>query len=126
MEIEVSKLHKAHLQNRINIIHVKKAKTNLIWRVAEETRSLLLSDESDLFCEKSNDVLMNEYYLDYNLKKVEEKLQLSTSTFPFKNVTKETLELAAQVFTYMNLCLPKDQLQFLKDLFENATLKEII
>ena len=60
-----------------------------------------------------------------NIKYIAEKLTEDPITeIPFEGVSQETLETAAEMFTYLNFC-PTKIFSFYKDLFTNATAKDI-
>ena len=60
-----------------------------------------------------------------NIKKASDILNITVTDIPLENVTDETLQMAVEMFTYMNFFPPKLILLY-KKLFQNESPKKII
>ena len=92
-----------------------------VWKIVKETRKPFLYYYSNLPC----NILLPDHIITENIKRIYEKLHLKPSK-PSENITKETLKTAAEMFTYLNYCPPKQLISFYANLFHNASPKEII
>ena len=69
--------------------------------------------------------MQSDSYIKENIDIVEEKLKLNIAINTNKNVSEETLQTTAKMFTYLNYCPPK-LLSFIKYLITTGTPKDII
>ena len=96
-----------------------------ILKIVKKIRKSILSEENDPECEYPNTLLSNSY-VKKNINSVKEKLNLTTTfNMTNKNVTKKTLEQAAQMFTYLNYC-PPHLYYFLRKIEFSETPKNIL
>ena len=61
-----------------------------------------------------------------NVDNVAKYSKMNTSKLIIETVSKETLETAAKMFTYLNACSPNQLLPFYKELFTTASTKQIL
>ena len=97
-----------------------------IWNVIKETRKIYLSKHIESECQNDDTIVRNDYLAE-NIRKVEDKLHMNTSTVTTsENFGQETLETAAEMFTYLNYCPPepfKNLVRlFRQDLFKSGNL----
>ena len=109
---------------------LKRTKLNQkkIWKIVEKTRIAFLSEHhTDLSCD-SNSILLSDKKILKNINSLAAELKLNTTFIPNKNASNETLQIAAEMFTYLNYCPTAfDKIfSFSKYLFETGTPKEII
>ena len=78
-----------------------------VWKIVRQVRKSFLSQLKDPKCQDHNTLLSDSYIKD-NIDFVEEKLNLHITITPNKNVSDETLQFAAKLFTYLNYCPTKD------------------
>ena len=95
-----------------------------VWEIVKETRKSFLSQNNNPECQES-DTLQSDSYIKENIDIVEEKLKLNIAINTNKNVSEETLQTTAKMFTYLNYCPPK-LLSFIKYLITTGTPKDII
>ena len=112
-----------HIFRLVNLLQTKEIDKGNVWKIVKETRKSFLYYYSNSLC---NNVLLLDYIITENIKRIYEKLHLKPTTSPSKNITKDTLKTAAEMFTYLNYCPPKQLISFYANLFHNASPKEII
>ena len=95
-----------------------------VWKIVKETRKSLLSQNYNPKCQEF-DTLLSDSYIKGNVDILEEKLKLNTIIDRNKNVSDETLQSAAKIFSYLNHCPPKLS-SFIKILITTGTPKDII
>ena len=78
-----------------------------VWKIVEKIRKSFLSQLKDRKCQ-SDATLLSDSYIKNNIDVVEEKLKLSVGITPKESVSDETLQFAANLFTYLNYCPNKD------------------
>ena len=78
-----------------------------VWKYVRQIRKSFLSQNSDPDCQYHNTLLSDNYIKD-NIDIVEEKLKLTKTTTPHKNVSNKSLKFSANIFTYLNFCPTKD------------------
>ena len=110
-----------------NLIKVTDPQT--VWKFAREIRKKFLKQNSNYGCiitTHYTKILVSDYNIKSNILSLEEKLKLAKNEIPSRRVSKQNLETAGNIFTYMNFC-PTFQLHsFYKDLFKTASTKDII
>ena len=81
--------------------------------------------QEDIECSKdSNCILFTEKMLKKNNFMMETKLGMTSNYKILENVKKETLQLAAEMFTYLNFCPMKlDSVLMCKQIFKKASAK---
>ena len=97
-----------------------------IWNVIKETRNNYLSKHIESECQNYDTIVRNDHLAE-NIRAVEDKLNLNLSTNTIsEDVGQETLETAAEMFTYLNYCPPepfKNLVRLLRqDLFKSGNL----
>ena len=97
-----------------------------IWNVIKETRKIYLSKHIESECQNYDTIVRNDHLAE-NIRAVEDKLNLNLSTNTIsEDVGQETLETAAEMFTYLNYCPPepfKNLVRlFRQDLFKSGNL----
>ena len=110
----------------VNILHSSQDNLTLSWKIVEDTRKLFLSKGYKLKC-NLEDTLVDSYkIIQRNIKEVGEKLGLIGTTYEMKeNISKKTFENAAEMFTYLNYCLPKRFISFYENLFNTASAENL-
>ena len=78
-----------------------------VWKYVRQIRKSFLSQNSDPDCQY-HDTLLSDNYIKDNIDIVEEKLKLTKTTTPHKNVSNKSLKFSANIFTYLNFCPTKD------------------
>ena len=96
----------------------------IVWKIVRQIRKSFLSQKTDPKCQDLNTMLSDRYIKD-NIDIVKENLKLKKEFSPNETVTDETLQTAAEIFTYLNYCPPK-LLSFIKNLISTGTPKDII
>ena len=88
-----------------------------LWKIVEEVRksSLLETKSKAQKCQASNTIISNEN-IKSNIDKIVSKLLMNINDSRLANVTHETLEIAANMFTYLNHC-PTKVIEFYRNLF---------
>ena len=66
--------------------------------------NIFKSDNSKLACNANGQPLFRISMMKMNIDMVERKLGIKSSNIPNNNVTEETLQMAGEMFTYLNLC----------------------
>ena len=101
-----------------------------VWKIVEKIRISLLSEHSDLDCNSDSDkaLLLSDKNILNNINSLAAELKLNMTSIPNRNVSKETLQIAVEMFTYLNYCPAAfDKIfSFSKYLFETGTPKQII
>ena len=77
-----------------------------VWKIVRHIRKSFLLPNIDTTCQNVDPLLFDKYIKD-NIDIVEEKLIVNATTTPNIDVTNETLQLAAELFTYLNYCPTK-------------------
>ena len=97
----------------------------MLWNIVKETRKNYLSKNIGSECQNDDTLVRNDYLIG-NMRKVEEKLLMNTSIIrTIENVSQETLEIGAKMFTYLNYCPPlpfKNLVKLLQELSQTDTL----
>ena len=78
-----------------------------VWKIVKQIRKTFLSQLKDPKCQSGEPLLHYDYIKD-NIDIVEEKLKLTKTTTPHKNVSNKSLKFSANIFTYLNFCPTKD------------------
>ena len=100
-----------------------------VWKIVEKIRISLLSEHSDLDCNSdSKALLLSDKNILNNINSLAAELKLNMTLIPNRNASKETLQIAVEMFTYLNYCPTAfDKVfSFSKYLFETGTPKQII
>ena len=108
----------------------KEVELEKIWKTVRETRKSFQFEDTDSSPEcqtKTNPLLLSASIINENNKKIEKELGWNAKTALYENISKETLETAAEMFTYLNHCPQEHKLlSFYKYLFKTASPKDII
>ena len=96
-----------------------------IWKIVKRIRISFLSKYEHPQCNYLETLLSDENIKDIT-KSLADGLNLNISTVPRKNVTDESLQTAAQIFTYLNFCPPKKIPSLIMLVFKNSKPKDII
>ena len=96
-----------------------------VWKILQNLRKAFLYHETDHECFLDN-TLLSVWCTDEIINSLAEKLKLNTTTItPNKTVSYKTLQIAVEMFAYVNYCPPK-VLSFMAYLFKTHHPKEII
>ena len=83
-----------------------------VWKIVKQIRKSFLSQNTEPECIYGttllSESLLSDSYMKDNIDVVEEKLKLKIEITQNKNVSVETLQFAASIFTYLNFCPTKD------------------
>ena len=105
------------------MLHIKPTDFNDIWKtIIRIRRNFLFEDSGTYYCL----TLISESRMKENIDNVEKELKLKVATSPFKKVSKETLRISAEMFTYLNYCPHKHLSFYASNLFKTATMEQII
>ena len=98
-----------------------------VWKIVEKIRISLLSEHSDLDCNSDSDkaLLLSDKNILNNINSLAAELKLNMTLIPNRNASKETLQIAVEMFTYLNIC-PTKLLKFTSHLFKTGTTREMI
>ena len=130
------------------MLHNSRSDLRSFWNIVEELRKSVFSKILKLDCNAQSTLLSDEQ-IKLNIKTLEDTLNMNQSLIMetitkticssygcdtkrfdvptiYKNVTYETLQSAAEMFTYLNYCPPKLLLSFYNDLFKSASPRNII
>ena len=91
----------------------------------KKIRKSFLSQLKDPECQDYNTLLSDSYIKD-NIDVVEEKLKQDTEINQNKIVSNETLEFAANLFTFLNYCPQKDLNHVLSSTIKSKSAKNIL
>ena len=106
------------------MLHEKQDQRKNVWRIAEERRKKFLKTTPS--CEYWHGIVVSRIHISENIDHIIEKLTNDTiMSTSFDDVSEETLETAAKMFTYLNFC-QNELFSFYADLFSNASPKEIM
>ena len=111
-----------------NLLHLTKFNHNTVWKIVKEIRTKYMLEYVPPTYECEATIVTIEKYADHvkhNLKALEEHLELNGTGSHFENITNETLENAAKMFTYLNFC-PSKLLFLYKRLLKTASPREMI
>ena len=100
-----------------------------VWEIVKNKRLSFLSGNTEFDCDYKES-LLSDRYINIIINSFAEQLEIDTNkTLSSKrNVSEETLQTAAEMFTYLNFCpshLPK-HLVYMVYIFKSGTLKDII
>ena len=115
----------------VNILNKESNDFQEIWKAVNTTRQTFLSQNPDP--KQKNTEIMNmlnpnllfKASVKENILEIENKLNVAADTMTQPNVSKETLQAAAEMFTYLNYSPPK-LLVFFRDLFKQENPKNIL
>ena len=93
-----------------------------IWRITKLVRNSFLDEDHKRDCIKN---IITSNYIKENIDNFAEELKLKPSPIPNDNVSSEALEIAADIFTYLNFCPPK-LIFLIKHILEAEKPKDII
>ena len=108
----------------LNMLDMAKVDVDYVWKIIKETRLSFLSQHLDSECQNDNTLLSDEI-IQHNMNSLSEKLKLDTTSIPNRNSSYETLQTAAEMFTYLNYSPPK-LLKIFEGLFKNSSPREIL
>ena len=103
---------------------MKSINHGLVWKIVKEVRLHYLQENASALCDPISS-LLNEKDVHANTMKVGEKIGLNITDNLLENVPESTLQTAGDMFIYLNSC-PPPILGLYKELFENASSREII
>ena len=96
------------------------------WKIVQEIRKSFLSEYTEPECQYNNDkedkILLSNNNIKNNINNLEKKLEQSQ---PSMDVSDETIQTAAKMFTYLNHCPPK-LLSFVENLVTTGRAKDMI
>ena len=105
-----------------HILHNTELDWDRVWKIVKDKRKSFLYEYSDVVCQNDDTILADEY-IEENINATRRELRATLKSS--KNVTKETLKIAAEMFTYLNHCPPK-LISFYADLFNNGKPRYIM
>ena len=97
---------------------------NHTWDIVKNIREKFLLEHPKYECQLA-DTLIADQYITENIDIIERELQVQQNDTIFDNITKEALEIGAEIYTYLNYCPPRI-IQFYKELLLKGSEKEII
>ena len=110
----------------MNILHLKLSSLNSVWEVVKAIRKNFLTEfNENTQCSNVDPSLLSDNIIQNNFEKVTDKLSVTVALDPLVNITNETFQTAAEMFTYLNFCPPKLFLLF-KKLFKSESPKKIL
>ena len=109
-------------------------KNEMLWQIIKRYKENYIIDNTAALSSKdcfimTSSVLEHNEDIDINLKEIENKLGIKASTEIQKNISKETLKTAAEMFLYLNLCAKSTMfqwIQFYTNLLQNASPDMIV
>ena len=108
----------------LNMLDMAKVDVDYVWKTIKETRLSFLSQHLDSECQNDNTLLSDEI-IQHNMNSLSEKLKLGTTSIPNRNSSYETLQTAAEMFTYLNFCPPM-LMKVINHMIVTGTPQEII
>ena len=108
----------------LNMLDMAKVDVDYVWKTIKETRLSFLSQHLDSECQNDNTLLSDEI-IQHNMNSLSEKLKLDTTSIQNRNSSYETLQTAAEMFTYLNFCPPM-QMKVINHMIVTGTPQEII
>ena len=110
------------------MLHFEQVQQDSFWNFMREIRVMNVFTQEDIECSKDSDcILFTEKMLKKNNFMMETKLGMTSNYKILENVKKETLQLAAEMFTYLNFCPKKlDSVLMYQQIFKKATAKDIL
>ena len=78
-----------------------------IWKIVRQIRKSFLSQLKNPKCQ-NGETLLSDTYIKDNIDVVEETFKLHIEIKPKKSLSHETLQFAANLFTYLSYCPTKD------------------
>ena len=113
----------------VNMLDKTKLDEETIWKIVQDIRKSFLSEYTEPQCQyndgKEDKILLSNNNIKNNIKNLEKKLEQSQAYTENRNVSDETLQKAAKMFTFLNHCPPK-LLSFLENLFTTGRAKDMI
>ena len=132
----------------VNILHITKFGKEYTWKLVKDIRKFFLSKNINPECNSLETLLSIDLIRD-NVMKVKEKLNLNEGLkmttitteqcmqYPcktikvdvpilYKDITKNTLQTAAEMFTYLNYCPPKLLLSAYDNVLKSTSPKKIV
>ena len=106
----------------VNMLNSAKPDQENIWDIVKKTRLSFLSEYTDTDCYQT---LLPDNNIQDNMNSLASQLFLNTTSIPKANTSHKTLELAVQMFMYLNYC-PSKLLKFTASLLKDGSPKEII
>ena len=90
-------------------------------------RKSFLYEDHGTYCTlaKLNNAILSVDYIKNNINHFAEELNLNTSSIPRDNISYEILEIAVEVFTYLNHC-PQKLTKLIQHILETEAPKDII
>ena len=103
----------------VNIIDLFQEDQKIIWKIIKESRltDLYQFEKTKPECNYHNTLFSNEI-IKKNNDFIESKLGIKANTKTMENITKETIQSAGEMFTYLNLC--SDVLVLYKDILKSS------
>ena len=111
------------------MLDVTKLDEETIWKIVQEIRKSFLSEYTEPECQYNDDkedkILLSNYNIKNNINNLEIKLEQFQTSTENRNVSEETIQTAAKMFTYLNHCPPK-LLSFVENLVTTGRAKDMI
>ena len=117
-----------------NILHVSNIDVKIIWQIVKEVRKSFQAKNLKLDCQgdmsqwiEPNPILSDDHIID-NVENVQEKLKIQPKITTIDNIAQSTLDIAANMFTYLNSCPPKylKMIDFYANILKNPSTKKIL
>ena len=101
-------LQNNHYHRLVNMLAMTQINENEIWKIVTETRKTFLFDNTNIKCQ-NDETLLSDTSIKYNMDIVEEKLMMneSYSLTTNENISMDILKIAAELYTYLNICPPE-------------------
>ena len=97
-----------------------------IWEIVKKERKNFLTVNPDPGCQ-THDNQVYEFDIKTNIDNFEKQMaNKATTNTSDENVTEDSLQTGAEMFTYLNFCPPKALQKFFKKLFLYGSTKDII
>lgn len=113
----------------VNILYTAEEEKENIWKIIRKIRKnylLAYVEVEKLQWGKRCDDFIPKFLVQDHMDKIEKDLNMNISINLHENIEKETLDLAAQMFIYINFCPDENYLLFLKDLFKKDSLQNML
>ena len=93
----------------VNMLDITNLTEENVWKIVKETRRSFLFENHNPNCQTA-ETLLSDYNIKININKLEEELKINSTftTYPKQNMTFEHLNRAAELWTYLNFCPPKE------------------
>ena len=105
------------------MIYLTQINLENVWQIVKEARKSFLLQQDDSKCS----TFLSDDLIKGNIETFEKKLNMDimVENELRKNITKQTLETAAEVFTYLNFC-PNRLFYFVRDILKYESPRNIL